>query len=211
MNKPKIITDINYFIENDLNFDIRSDGSIDDEDIYDGGEIKPFEMSDCNLFNLKQEFLSLKSSKKIKAIFEIGICRNKFRSSCFSYLENKDNDTYYFGVDIEDKSFLDNHAKNIYTIRNNSSNIEEIMNFINGFGVYEFDFIFIDGDHTLNQVLYDWRFTQFLSNNGVVGLHDTNFHRGPKIFVDNLDTNKFIIDKLCLDPSDWGITFIRKI
>ena len=211
MHKSKIITDINYFIENDLNFDIRSDGNIDDEDIFHGGDFKPFEMSDCNLLNLKQEFLSLKSSKKIKAILEIGICRNKFRSSCFCYFENKAPDTFYFGVDIEDKSFLDDPSKNIYTIRNNSSNIEEIMNYINSLGIYEFDFIFIDGDHTLNQVLKDWRFTQFLSHNGVVGLHDTNFHRGPKIFVDNLNTNKFIVDKLCLEPSDWGITFIRKL
>ena len=62
-------------------------------------------------------------------------------------------------------------------------------------GEDSFDFIFIDGWHSINQVLDDWKFTEFLAEGGIVGFHDTNTHPGPMLFVDNLNPDKYIVER----------------
>ena len=117
------------------------------------------------------------------------------------------NTTHYFGVDIEDKTFLDNADQNIHTIKTSSSNIEEIWTAMQDKGITKIDFLFIDGWHTINQVKRDWEFTKFLSANGIVGFHDTSCHPGPKRFLEALDTEKWnVIPNTC--PADWGIGFV---
>jgi predicted O-methyltransferase YrrM len=73
----------------------------------------------------------------------------------------------------------------------------------------KFDFIFIDGWHSINQVLRDWEYTNLLSDNGVVGFHDVSCHPGPKAFINALDATKWEILKNCC-PKDWGVAFARK-
>ena len=170
---------------------------------------KKVELSDWNKSQLEIYFN--KVSSKAKAILEIGVCRNEDKSSTWTFINNKNPDACYFGVDIEDKSFLDDESNNVFTMKTSSSNINEIMSFVRSKGVEKFDFIFIDGWHSINQVLDDWRFTQFLNDGGIVGLHDTNCHPGPMLFVDNLDTNKFNVDKKCTTwLVDYGISFVSR-
>lgn len=202
---------IDNIIKNDLTKEIRTFTNYDDVDGPPSFEFYgPHNFSECNKYNLKKNFLSIVD--KCNSILEIGVLRDeKNFSSTDVFFNYKKNETFYFGVDMEDRSYLDNIDKNIYTIRNNSSNIDQVMEFVRSKGVNGFDFIFIDGWHSINQVLNDWKYTEFLSSHGVVGFHDTNLHPGPKEFVDALDKTKYNVEKKCTTPKyDWGITFVRK-
>ena len=209
-------------VANDLVREIRSFNKIDDSDYnetffsmkHPGMSPWPrtapkIEFSDWNRSQLTKHFMKI--SANAKAILEIGVCRNDDRSSTWCFINNKNKDTYYFGVDLNDKSFLNDKENNVYTLQTSSSNIDEIMSFVKSKGVEKFDFIFIDGWHSINQVLDDWRFTEFLSDGGIVGLHDTNCHPGPMLFVDHLDTNKYNVEKCCTTwLVDYGISFVTK-
>ena len=144
-----------------------------------------------------------------KAILEIGICRNKKESFTYVFLDNKKDETIYVGIDLDDKSFLNDPDKNIWTIQGDSSSITEAMEIFKDLGITEFDFIFIDGYHSINQVLIDWEYTRCLSSNGIVGFHDTSAHPGPMNFVAALDRKIWNVEEnLC--TLDYGIGFAWK-
>lgn len=203
---------IEEIFQNDVKVDFRTHSIFDDFDGSFNNQKSLFiqEFSEMNKFYMKKYFNSIKNN--CKSILEIGVHRNNRDSSTYIFLDNKKEDTFYFGIDIEDKSFLDNKKKNIFTLKTDSSNIDEIMKFVRSKGVKEFDFIFIDGDHSINQFLKDWRFTEFLSEDGIVALHDTNCHAGPFLFTEHLNTDKWNLEKLCSQSilCDWGISFITK-
>ena len=166
------------------------------------------EVTECNRESLKQQFLKVKDN--CKAILEIGIGRNGKDSFATVFFENKNDDTKYVGLDIQDRSWLVDCGENIFTIQGHSSNYDENVKIIKDkFEIGEFDFIFIDGLHSLNQVLRDWEYTNLLSDTGTVGLHDTSHHIGPFLFIRNLDKDKWdVIENAC--PQDYGIGFATK-
>lgn len=206
--------------ETDLVKDIRTHTSFDDEDggvphplgySYHidqyGNVIYPEEVTDCNRYSLLQQFMRVRDNAK--AILEIGIGRNEEKSFAYVFFNTKKKDTYYIGLDIDDRTFLDDSEKNIYTIRNDSSNYENNVNKFKQIGVEKFDFIFIDGWHSINQVLRDWEYTNLLADGGIVGFHDTSCHPGPNSFINSLDPEKWVVQKnMC--PNDWGIGFAWK-
>lgn len=201
---------LDSIVEKHLVKEIRSFDARDDSDApFFNSFFVNKEFSTLNKIALKKKFLSIKN--ECKSILEIGIHRNNNDSSTMVFLDNKNDNTFYFGIDIEDKSYLDNAEKNIYTIKTDSTNLEEIMQFVNSKNVFHFDFIFIDGWHSINQVLKDWRFTDYLSNIGIVGLHDTNSHPGPYLVTENINDNIWELNKQCTTRlSDWGISFLTK-
>lgn len=194
--------------EQDLIKDVRYHSDIDDQDL----PLNPQqfglwdEVTDCNRESLYNSFMGVRD--QAKAILEIGISRNEEKSFTQVFLKNKKDDTIYIGVDIDDKSYLDNKEKNIHTIKSSSSDFQSVIKQIYDLGVREFDYIFIDGWHSINQVLMDWEYTKILSDNGIVGFHDTNHHPGPSHFINNLNRSLWKIEKHC--PNDWGIGFAFK-
>ena len=166
------------------------------------------EVTECNRQALKEQFLKVRDN--CKAILEIGIGRNGDKSFGHVFFSNKKDETVYVGLDIEDRSWLCDCGENIYTIQGDSSDYDQIVGIIKDqFDIEQFDFIFIDGLHSLNQVLKDWEYTNLLSENGIVGLHDTSHHIGPFLFIQNLDTDKWdVIQNAC--PQDYGIGFATK-
>ena len=128
-------------------------------------------------------------------------------------LNNKADDVLYLGIDLKDKSYLNNPAKNIYTLQTKSENTDEIISYLNSLGKTQIDFLFIDGFHSVNQVYLDWELTCILSPNGVVGFHDTAYHPGPHLFVKNMDRSKWKVSENCCNhtPDDYGIGFAWKI
>ena len=170
---------------------------------YDGKEC-----TDCDRNALLEQFLKVRDN--CAAILEIGIGRNGKDSFATVFSENKKDETIYVGLDIEDRSWLVENGENIFTIQGDSSNYDEIVEIIKDkFGVEEFDFIFIDGDHSVNQVLRDWEYTNLLSDKGIVGLHDTSHHTGPYMFIRNLNKDVWnVIENCC--PEDYGIGFASK-
>lgn len=160
------------------------------------------EFSDCN----QKELLRVLNKVKPKAILEIGVSRlttNKYENTSTAiFLNHKDKDCIYIGVDIDDKSYL--KGENVYTLKEDSANIEQVINFTRYKGVESFDFIFIDGWHSINQVMKEWEYRHYLNEGGVIGLHDTNYHPGPVHLLTQVGGWK--VEKCCL--LDWGITFL---
>lgn len=196
--------------ERDLIRDIRTNSDYDDMDHHRNVPREtphPWpheEFTDCNRNALLEKFLGVKD--RCRAILEIGVCRNNEKSSTHVLLNNKNLETRYVGIDIEDKSFLNDSSKNIFTIKSSSSNVEENLVKIKELGIEKFDFIFIDGWHSVNQVLIDWEYTTILSDNGIVAFHDTAEHPGPFFFIRNLDKTYWEVENnVCSD--DWGIGF----
>jgi len=208
--------------ESDLIRDIRTFTDYDDydDDIlphpsgygphYDenGKKVYPeghLEITDCNRKALLYKFI--KRRDDINSILEIGVGRNAKRSFAHIFFEHKKEEATYIGLDIEDRSFLRDVSKNIHTVQNNSSYYSENVQIFKTIGVEQFDFIFIDGWHSINQVLKDWEYTNLLSDGGTVGFHDSTCHPGPKEFIEALDRDKWIVEENCC-PDDWGISFV---
>jgi hypothetical protein len=199
---------IDQIVFRDLLKEIRTFSPYDDAD-WDAncpGNII-YEISDCNREQFIQNFNSVRH--QCTSILEIGVCNNDASSLSHILINQKRDDAFYFGVDIKDKTFLDKHDQNVYTIQSDSADIEKIMSFVNSKGVSHFDFIFIDGWHSINHVLKEWRFIEYLSNTGIVCLHDTNYHPGPRSFINALNPERYVIDKTCTEPNDWGISFVK--
>ena len=201
--------------EQDLIKDIRTGTVYDDQDTTDQRIPHPNpqgwpwpEVTAANRDAVKEQFLKVRDN--CKAILEIGVCRNKEDSITHIFLDNKLDDTIYVGIDLDDKTFLNDSDKNIWTIQGSSSSVPEAMEIFKDLGITEFGFIFIDGWHSINQVLTDWEYTQILSPDGIVGLHDTSTHPGPHLFMKALNKDIWDVqENVC--PYDHGVGFaIRK-
>jgi predicted O-methyltransferase YrrM len=199
--------------QEDLTHDIKTNTGFDDSDGNDGRiqtpegwAWPPMEVMDDNRAALKERFLRVRDN--CQAILEIGVSRetNGEQTTTGILLTNKHPDTIYIGIDIDDKSYLDDASKNIYTIRASSMDLESNLAKIAQFGVKEFGFIFIDGWHSINAVLTEWEYTQLLAPHGIVGFHDTSQHPGPYYFVKALNTDKWNVEEnVC--PTNHGIGF----
>jgi hypothetical protein len=200
--------------EKDLVRDIRTGTGYDDQDVTDNRIPHPDpsewpwpEVTEANRRAVKERFLKVRDN--CKAILEIGVCRNQQDSITHIFLENKLDSTIYLGIDLDDKSFLNNPEKNIWTIRGNSSSVTEAKEIFKILGIVEFGFIFIDGWHSINQVLIDWEYTEMLSPNGIVGLHDVSSHPGPALFIKALNKDLWEVEEnIC--TKDNGVGFAWK-
>jgi hypothetical protein len=169
------------------------------------------EFSDENHNALQQAIDRCKN--KPKTFLEIGVCRNPGQQSSYIHMcstetifKNLPTDGIYLGVDIEDRSFLDNAKRGIHTLKASSSNYEEVVSKLKFIGISKLDFIFIDGWHSINQVLLDWEYTNMLSDGGVVAFHDTTAHPGPNLFMKFLNTTLWEVHpNLC--PNDHGLGY----
>lgn len=214
--KEDLITDIRYF-------DYR-----DDLD-WNGGEFpeipsRPIRVihpdtgcvltqSICDLENIKNQFLKIQD--KCKCILEIGVDCNETPTEMTStriFLDNKNDDTIYIGLDLNDKSYLNNESKNVFTLQNDSSDIKTVIDFIKSKGVDKIDFLFIDGWHSINQVMREWEYTKWISNHAIIGFHDTSVHPGPHSFLKNLNKEKWnVIENSCsFYNNDYGVGFAWK-
>jgi hypothetical protein len=145
-----------------------------------------------------------------KTFLEIGVHRNQQDSSTGIILENLPKDGIYLGIDLEDKSYLDDHENGIYTLRENSSNYSSVTNKLESIGITKLDFIFIDGWHSINQVCQDWEYVNLLRPGGVVAFHDVTYHMGPSNFIRNLDKSKWVVNEnLC--PQDYGLGYCYRL
>lgn len=199
--------------EQDLVRDIREGPERDNTDkffetvnwhVYLHGPLPSNEVSQCNRDAITERFLRVRDH--CRAVLEIGIYRNGDESTTTCFLNNKNQDTIYLGIDVDDRSSINDPSKNVYTLREDSSNITSVMNYARSLGIEQFDFIFIDGDHSLSQVLKDWEYTAYLSKNGIVGMHDTSYHPGPTRFMSHLNRDRWQVEvNVC--PCDNGVGF----
>lgn len=165
------------------------------------------EISECNIQTIVEVITAL--GDKYKNCLDIGVDRNGERSMSRLYMTMKANDGIYVGVDLNDKSYLNEPEKNIWTVQANSHEQEKIRNFLKQKGVDKLDILAIDGWHSVNTTVNDWKYADLLSDHGVVIVHDTNTHPGDIALCNAVDENLFQIDRRCTDR-DFGITVFHK-
>ena len=150
-----------------------------------------------------------------KLIVEIGVHRpeaaDNGRSSTMTLLELKSKECMYIGIDITDKGHLNNLENNIVTICDNSANHDSLYKVMDSHGQHQIDFMFVDGDHSVNQVLAEWKYWDRMSPTGIMVLHDTNFHPGPVAVLDAVDTNIFSVAYVGRGERDSGVAIIKRL
>ena len=163
-----------------------------------------FSLDDQNILHY---YLHKRLQQKDKiVIVEIGVCRSDYHKTSTSILmDNKRDNDIYIGIDIEDKSYLNNPSKNIYTLKTRSEDFTTVYNFFKRLGITEIDFFMIDGWHSVNQVYAEWTYTQMLVRQGIVAFHDTNAHPEPSCVLASIDTTQYDVYKYLIDIQDWGI------
>jgi hypothetical protein len=144
-------------------------------------------------------------------VMEIGVSRNGEGSFTKAMLDNKPDNIKYLGVDLDDKSYLNNIEKNIYTIQENSFNQEAIRNYMKEIKMEKISILFIDGWHSVNACINDWLYADLLSKDGVVIFHDTNYHPGPRVIIESIDRTKFRVERHFVDEDDYGIAIAYKL
>jgi cephalosporin hydroxylase len=171
------------------------------------GRINGQEFSIDNQEILKKHLDEQINKKDKIVIVEIGVNRNGYVVSSTSvFLDNKRHNDIYIGIDIEDKSVLNDNDKNIFTIHSSSNNIEFVFAYLKNMGIESIDILMIDGYHSINQVYFEWEnYTPLLSSDGIVVMHDTNSHPGPYFLMKSIDINQYDVYKYLNDVVDWGI------
>ena len=161
------------------------------------------EISDCNLAVVKDVVKLLGNT--CQNIMEIGVHRNLDRSITNILMNNKPRSCKYLGVDIDDKSHLDNPAENIFTLRANSHNKVQVRQKLRQLGMQNLDILMIDGWHSVHTCVNDWGYVDMLSDGGAVIVHDTNAHPGPIALFSAVDDNLFTKERFCSELNDMGI------
>jgi len=152
-----------------------------------------------NNYSLMEE-LAKKYTKD--GVVEIGVNRNGAGSFTWALLNNKPKTTIYLGIDIDDKSSINDRGNSVYTIQANSFDHENIRKYMKQIGLSKISLLFIDGWHSVNAVINDWKYSDLLAEDGIVVFHDTNFHPGPTIFLDAIDNSIFKVERYFADQLD---------
>ena len=181
-----------------------------DQDFPPAGWISPVEVTDGNLAVVREVVAEMKARNGLHAILEIGVNRNGERSMSRILMDERPTECHYLGVDIDDKSYLDDPERLTYTIQCSSSEQYLVRDKLRAMGVGILDLLFIDGWHSVNQCVNDWRYTDLLSEDGVVILHDTNSHPGCVALFDAVDEKQYDKQRFCL-VADYGIAVFRKL
>ena len=178
--------------------------------------LKKVEPTDFSAMNRSELLEKMNVIANMELIVEIGVENNpdKNLTSTSVFLQNKDPDTFYIGVDILDRSHLNDPSKNIYTIQGCSEDPETIAKILQ-ICPKKIDFLFIDGWHSINQCRQEWNlYTPHLVGDGIVGFHDTNHHYGPYWLAEYyIDKEVWYVNTFPgIDPmADFGIGFAWRI
>ena len=206
------------YIEKYLTQDIRIGHPEDNDKDWINTYPNPFEVvgnkefSTCNQAALTEEFIRVKDQTKV--IVEIGVSRVTYnqtydQTSTSIFLRHKRPDTIYLGIDVDDKTSLQGLGRNIFTLQSKSENYEVIKAKLDALKITQIDFLFVDGWHSINQVIDELWYVDFMKSGGVIGFHDTNYHPGPSRIIKNLNPDIFKVTQYCEQQDDWGIAFAK--
>lgn len=161
------------------------------------------EISDCNLDVVATALNKL--GNKCQTILEIGVHRNQSRSITNILMDQRPQGSKYIGIDVDDKSYLNNEAQGIYTVKSNSHDQRRIRESLRQYNISTIDLLMIDGWHSVNTCINDWCYTDLLSDHGCVILHDTNAHPGSIALFHSVDEKLFAKTRYCTNMDDMGI------
>jgi hypothetical protein len=169
----------------------------------------PRHFSELNHSILRQALQSISSPK---LIVEIGVDRSEAHtlSSTSTLITNKPSDCVYIGIDLNDKSHLNNPTNKVYTIQGDSANYEALYELMKSLNLSHIDLLFVDGHHSINQVLKEWKYWERMHEHGIMAFHDINCHPGPIAVLDAIDLNIFDVSYYGIEENDWGIGVVSK-
>jgi len=156
------------------------------------------------------EYAYNKLSAPPKLIVEIGVDVYP-PSSTSTLLKLKPNECTYIGIDISDKSHLNNVENNVFTIQTDSIEYEKLYQLMDSLHLTEIDLFFVDGEHSVNEVLWEWKYWEKMSPNGVMAFHDINFHPGPITVLDAIDRDIFSVEYFGRGELDWGVGVVQRL
>lgn len=161
------------------------------------------EISDCNLAVVRDVMQRLGDG--CRNIMEIGVHRNEGRSMTNILMDSRPEGSQYVGIDLDDKSYLDDPARKVHTIRSHSHDQRTIRSRLEKLGIETIDLLMIDGWHSVNTCVNDWCYVDLLSDGGVVILHDTNAHPGSVALYHAVNESIFEKTRHCTGTEDMGI------
>jgi hypothetical protein len=182
----------------------------DDIDCFPGQRFPSVEFSICNRTVLLNCINFIKQVSQNATFVEIGVDRNRSNphTSSKTIIQNTSTDNQLIFIDIEDRNYITSMRDNIEFVQINSADVMTGFNRLDKIGINEFDFLLIDGWHSVNQVFKEWNWTQKLATNGIVMLHDTNFHPGPREILSKLNPEKWVWKKQCQYDNDNGTAVV---
>mgnify|MGYP001563717238 CR=1 FL=1 len=190
-------------------------GEQNDEDRLDSWIIEAkrpmnlYQFSDENYRITKETVKRVEEAGGCNAVLEIGVCRTNSVSSTSAIITTKRQECKYLGVDKQPNQ--EDVESNFFFLQHDSGDYEAVSGWVKSLGVEKFDLIFIDGFHSVNQVLKEWKYTEWLSDHGCVMLHDTSIHPGPVELLKALDPKVWKLEQHLLnDHNDWGISCVWK-
>jgi cephalosporin hydroxylase len=143
-------------------------------------------------------------------IVEIGVFRNGDGSFTRAILNNKNKEKKYIGIDIDDRSYLNDINNNIYTLKCNSHDQSNIRKYLKLLNERNISLLMIDGWHSVNTAINDWMYSDLLTTGGVVVIHDSNSHPGPICLYEAIDENVFDKHKYFTEyDDDYGIAVAK--
>ncbi len=126
-------------------------------------------------------------------------------------LANKPAHIPYLGIDCEDKTYLRNEEQKVFTVTAFSKEQQKIREYMKSIGIEEISILFIDGFHSVNTVINDWKYTDLLADSGIVIFHDTNYHPGPRVFINAIDEQLYKVERCCQELDDYGVAIAYKL
>ena len=161
--------------------------------------------SERNKLALLERFLYVKD--RGTAILELGVCQHGVDSSTYIFLNNKKQRTYYVGIDEDNKSFINDPNKNVYTIKNSKLNVDENIATCANLGITQFNFIFFNACTNKNEIETLWKYTNWLAPISFVGFHNTGVQPELIEFLDSINRDKWnVVKNVC--KQDNGIGFV---
>lgn len=111
----------------------------------------------------------------------------------------------YFGVDIKSRS-LPEPARFLQTDSKNHDLVRQWMldNQANPIRLF-----IIDGDHSVNGALSDWKYVEWIAKDATILMHDSNSHPGPIAILEALGPEWSVYEPL-IGKQDYGMAIIQK-
>jgi cephalosporin hydroxylase len=161
-------------------------------------------ISEMNASELTKAFMSI---KKPRLMVEIGVGVGEDSSTkVLSAIKPKD--CVFVGIDTSLRPVP--QVENYHFLHGDSSDREKLYALMRQLDRKTIDFMFVDGWHSINQVLRDWLYWERMSQDGIMVFHDTNFHPGPVMVLAAIDESIFSVEYFGAGACDWGLGAVKR-
>lgn len=116
----------------------------------------------------------------------------------------------YLGVDPA-RATLRVNSPRAYLLRCSSFEQGRVRDRLKSLGVTSLDVLMIDGCHSVNACVNDWRYAELVRVGGTVLIHDTNSHPGPVALAAAIDQDVFSVAEPLRASRDYGLTICRRL